>query len=894
MKKITFKVCFVLMCVLATSSFAQQTWRNTPLSEKEKSDFIQRNIPLNAKVFSVNMEELKSQLALAPKSGEYAGDSNTIIALPNSNGDMIRYRVEEASVFAPEMQDRYPEIRAYAGYGVDDRASYLRFTVSPYNGVNGIVLTGNRSNSVVIEAVPGNTSKAAFFKRSQRTRSARNPFECTTEDELTIDMGKVVTEEQVSRAADDATLRTFDLAMSVTPEYSAFHSPTHNLAEVNAAIATTVARNNAVYEIDFAIRFVLIANNDNVVYLGNAPSDPYGPTDANYNSELQTELTGTIGEANYDVGHLMAGVGNNGNAGCIGCICVNGQKGSGYTTSTSPVGDTFDIDYVAHELGHQFGGRHTFTHASEGPGIAQMEPGSGSTIMGYAGITGATDVQSNSDPYFHAISIQQITTHAKSRGCDVETATGNTNPVITPGADLTLPIGTAFRLTGSATDANGDALTYCWEQYDEDDASNAYPDPTSTSNNRPLFRSRNPNTTGIRTFPLMADLVANGVNGNTWEKVPTVGRSADFRLTVRDNRAGGAANVFDDIVVTWDASRGPLEVTSQNSGALWSSGTTETVTWNVNSTNLMAGASNVDILLSTDGGVTFPTVLASNVANDGSEMVTVPNTPAPYCRVMVQPTGAPFFAINTMDFPIDYSVVTNCTQYDSGAINLVIPDDGAQPGLGTVVTNVINIADTDVITDVNIGVNITHTYTNDLLFAVNHPDATQVFLWNQNCGADADIDALFDTDGAGPVCGSPTTGTIVAPLSDFDGKTLNGDWTFLIGDAWGMADTGQVNSWYVESCTTTETLLSVKDNDFATFGVYPNPSNGKVTVNLSTSADVQMSLHDIRGRQVYSALHANTSNTFNKKVDFSFVSSGVYLLQVESDGSKATKKLVIQ
>ena len=225
-----------------------------------------------------------------------------------------------------------------------------------------------------------------------------------------------------------------------------------------------------------------------------------------------------------------------------GCVCVNGNvfsnnhKGSGYTSSSVPVGDRWDIDYVAHEMGHQFGGRHTFTHQSEGGGIAQMEPGSGTTIMGYAGITGATDVQQVSDPYFHAISIQQITAHAKSRTCDVESGTGNAIPVVNAGSNITLPIGTAFELTGSATDGNaGDILTYCWEQYDENNAAQAYPNASDTNSNNPLFRSYSPSGGTSRIFPKLEDLLANGVNGNVWEKVPTVARSADFRLTVRDN-----------------------------------------------------------------------------------------------------------------------------------------------------------------------------------------------------------------------------------------------------------------------------------------------------------------------------------------------------------------------
>lgn len=891
MKKITLKgALFMLALISFAFSQAQNSWKKATVSEKEIVKMNEIGVPGSASMYSFNISGLQSKLAYAPQSGTFAGKSNTILELPDAEGNLKSYRVEEASVMAPELQATYPEIRSYAGYG--DNGEYLRFTVTPYNGFNGIILYPNRSESVVIQDIPGSTAnRTAIFKRSDRKKSGES-FECSTSDEVSIDMNRVMSENEI-QAADDATLRTFDLAMSVSAEYSAFHGGT--LATVNAAIATTITRQNSLYEIDFAVRLVLVAGNDSVIFF--TPGTPYSSTtDAAYNGDLQTTLDANIGSANYDVGHLMAGIGNNGNAGCIGCICVGGQKGSGFTTSTSPIGDTFDVDYVAHELGHQFGGRHTFTHSSEGGGIAQMEPGSGSTIMGYAGITGATDVQSNSDPYFHAISIQQITTHAKSRTCDLEAATGNTNPVVSAGSDLTLPIGTPFRLTGSGSDADGDTVTYCWEQYDEDDASTGYPDPTNNSDNRPLFRSYNPSTSTVRTFPLLADLVASGVNGTNWEKIPTVARSADFRLTARDNRAGGAANTFDDMVVTWDASRGPLAVTSQATGGIvWNNGDTETITWDVNNTNLMAGAATVDILLSLDGGVTYPTTLASGVANDGSEMITVPNSPAPYCRVMVQPSTAPFFSINTTDFAIDYSITLDCSEvFASANTPIAIPDNGGAFSTDGLTSTSTKTFGPNVYLSLN--VEATHTWIQDLRFDILSPGGTQLTAVNQPCGNFDDLNIDFFDGGGTIVCASPTVGNVspTQAFSGLNGESAGGVWTLGFVDQ-AAADTGTLVNWSVTICERTETILSVDEVAFESLSIYPIPNKGNFTIALSsaTSNDINVMVHDVRGRRVFDNSYQNTGS-FSQEIQLNNVQTGLYIVTITDGERKEFRKIVIE
>ncbi len=296
----------------------------------------------------------------------------------------------------------------------------------------------------------------------------------------------------------------------------------------------------------------------------------------------------------------------------------------------------------------ELGGNHTFSHASEGPTIAQVEPGSGTTIMGYAGITGATtDVASHSHDNFHAISIKQITDYIKATSCDVETGISNNVPSAGAGGDFTIPISTPFKLTGSGSDADGgDVLSFVWEQMDVATTFGAQPTTTATSG--PVFRCFPPTTSTSRTFPGLASIL-DGTNGNTWERLPSVGRTMNFRMTVRDNHPGGGQNNFDDMIVTVSGTAGPFGVTSPNTNVTWCPGT-HTVTWSVNGSETLSA--NINILLSTDGGNTFPTVLVANTPNDGTQDVTISCTYSTMARIKIESVGNIFFDISNANFTI--------------------------------------------------------------------------------------------------------------------------------------------------------------------------------------------------------------------------------------------------
>jgi len=372
---------------------------------------------------------------------------------------------------------------------------------------------------------------------------------------------------------------------------------------------------------------------------------------------MQTQVQIQIGGSNYDIGHVF-GTNSGGLAG-LGVVCSGNSKARGVTGSSAPVGDPFDIDYVAHEMGHQFDCNHTFNNSCNGNrnNSTAMEPGSGSTIMAYAGIC-SPDVQSNSDDHFHGISLEEMGDFITSgnHNCPVITQVNNVAPVVTStNGNVSVPANTPFILTCNATDADGDQLTYCWEQMDNEISTQS---PVSTSTNGPNFRSNSPITSPSRHFP---DLVSVGSgNNNPWEVLSSVSRTMSFRVFVRDNSITGGCNDHADVTVSVDENSGPFLVSYPNTtGIVWEGNTTETILWDVaNTDGSPVNCSIVDILLSTDAGATFPTVLASNVANDGSEAITVPNITASGCRVRVIADNGTFYDISDKNFLITLSTVT--------------------------------------------------------------------------------------------------------------------------------------------------------------------------------------------------------------------------------------------
>ncbi len=629
------------------------------------------SFPKQFKLFELNAAPLTKELLSV--AGKKASSHSTIISLPNADGQIEAFEVFEASNFEADLQGRFPEIRAFSGRGITDKYATLKLSISP-QGLQSMVFRTEKENEF-IEPYSGDHTVYAVFK-SQRS-TGKLPWTCSTQDQkLVAGIGeKLAANGSNLRSTGD--LKTLRLAQSVTAEYSNYFGATSS-AQVDlvlAAINATLTRCNGVYEKDLAIHLNLIAATTNVIYY-DPSTDPYAPASTGaggtWNGQLQSTLTAVIGEANYDIGHLFGASGGGGNAGCIGCICVNGSKGSGFTSPADaiPQGDNFDIDYVVHEVGHQLGANHTFSMSNENTGV-NKEIGSGITIMGYAGIT-SQDVAPHSIDIFHEASIAQIQANLATKTCPVTTAITNATPVVAPVSNYTIPKSTPFALTGSATDANtSDVLTYCWEQNDNASSrqtgASSVASPTKATG--PNWLSFKPTVSPTRYFPQLSTILAGGLvtgplpggdAGANIEALSSVARTLNFRLTVRDHApysptspvSVGQTN-FTDMVVTVSSTTGPFAVTAPNTAVTYPGGSTQNITWSVASTTATpVSCANVKISLSTDGGQTFPTVLAASTPNDGSEALVIPATPTTTARIKVEAVGNIFFDISNANFTI--------------------------------------------------------------------------------------------------------------------------------------------------------------------------------------------------------------------------------------------------
>jgi hypothetical protein len=606
-------------------------------------------MPTRYRALALDVAGLRQSLRAIPSEASKAAPA--VLRLPLPGGGYARFGVVESPILESPLQAQFPEIRTYRGQGLDEGSATIRFDLTP-RGFHAMILS--QAGTILIDPwSPGDTAHyIAYFKRDVL---GRDPFRC-----LTDEVGPRDARGETANALPTGdTLRTYRMALAVDGEYTSFVClpDPPGVACAMAEMTTAINRVTGVYERDLAVRLTMIAGEPQIIYT-DPDTDPYtNGVPATMREENQANLDAVIGNPNYDIGHVF-GTGGGGIA-VIGGVCISAQKGRAATGIGNPTGDPFYIDYVSHEIGHHFGANHSFNGSTDfcGPNrhaSTAWEPGSGSTIMSYSGLCSSENVQNDSDDYFHAGTLIEMSNFIQGIGsiCSANTPTGNALPTVSAGADHVIPSATPFTLTATGDDADGDALTFAWEELDLGAAG----PPNTDNGNRPIFRTYLPDPSPSRTFPQL-QYILNFDNTPpdfpVSESLPTTTRTMQFRATIRDNRAGGGGVASDSMLVSVTSGAGPFKVTQPDTHITWPEGTTQTVTWNVANTSAPpVSCASVNVLLSTDGGQTFPTALASGTPNDGAEDITVPSAATLTARVRVECVTSPFFDLSNVDFTI--------------------------------------------------------------------------------------------------------------------------------------------------------------------------------------------------------------------------------------------------
>ena len=672
------KLLLTLIVILAAINLSKANvsdWFKPVKQESIKNEKLARrnSIPSSAYFYEIDLQKLKSALATAPLRGTL-NSSPVVIDFPNAYGKTEQFKVYESPIMHRDLASKYPMIKTYAAQGITDPTATMRFSITQF-GLHAMTISGNHASNY-IDPYTTNGKYIIVYDKNSLSSSNQN-FECTTGDAADLPSLRNGG-SPMQFDANDQLLRTYRLAQSCTAEYGNIFAltPGQELADIQAQMTITMNRVNGVYERDLSVTMEFVPNNDTLIFFGNINNDPWSNE---WNTKTAQTIDARIGVNSYDIGHNFNTTGG-GNAGCIACVCLSTSqsgthKGRGMTGSPNPTGDPFDIDYVAHEMGHQFGGYHVMNTCSRsGSGSTEVEPASGSSIMGYAGIC-SSNVQAHSDDDFNYVNVRDITANIQSGNstCAFQTPITNQPPTADAGPNYTIPNGTAFVLEGTGNDPDGNAsLTYNWGQNDPAQSpGNASPQPTY--NVGPMYRSISPQPSPNRYMPNLRSVVQNNLIP-TWEVTPSVARTMNFSFIVRDNDIQGGQTASDLMTVTVD-NAGPFVVTSQNTTVTWNAGTSETITWNVaNTTNGTVNCQNVNIYLSLDSGYTYAYTLATGVPNNGSAVITVPaGATTSTGRIMVRGAGNIFYALNAALINIQSSEFV--MNFSTSSQDLCLPND---------------------------------------------------------------------------------------------------------------------------------------------------------------------------------------------------------------------------
>lgn len=664
-------IIFSCFLISSTSIFAQQNFWTNYIGVKVEAERERNVIPNDYKLMKLNVEGIQQQLLNAPTRNETYGIK---IKVPTSNGNYETFTVNEASVMHPDLQAKYPNIKSYVGKSTESINTTIRFSISPYFGFNAII----RNNEEVSYIESHNTDNSIYmvYSRKDLNNHVHN-FSCGVTGDDIDEMSNFYSADADMgiETVQDGQLRKYRLALATTIEYTEYISQQAGVNEgtdddkkaaVMDALNVALTRLNEVYERDLAVTMELVPNNDELIFIDN---DNYSPNNAGAMlGQNQTTIDSIIGKPNYDIGHVFfrATHGNDNGVAYLRSVCNNNTKAGGVTGAGNPVGDPFVIDYVAHEMGHQYGANHTQNNSCNRNGATAVEPGSASTIMGYAGIC-YPNVQNNSDAYFHAVSIQEMYSWITGSGnCGENIDTGNNEPILQPIPNKNIPKETPFVLTAIAEDTDGDILTYNFEQTDIQVAQMP-PRPNNTGG--PMFRSISATQENYRYFPRLSTII-EGYNPNfnspgnyrAWEKLPAVARQMNFSVLVRDNNPNGGQTARANVRLTVENNAGPFVVTSQTSDEIWNMNSAQTITWDVANTDIAPiNVEYVEILLSTDGGLNFDYVITDSTPNNGEYTFIVPEGlgETEEARIMIKAIDNYFLNVNSTNFTINSSLGLN-------------------------------------------------------------------------------------------------------------------------------------------------------------------------------------------------------------------------------------------
>jgi len=625
MKKI---ILFIFL--LSALSIKAQNSNNDLWSEVSKTEQSKKNNdfpPTKFKVYKLNLIVLKEQLKKVPSSRININNSKIVLNFPNEKGVFRKYKIAEASVLSKELQEKHPQIKSYIGKSIDN--SIIRFSISPYNGFKGIILNTTDAPTI-INRIENNYQ--IFSEKDYPIK--KSDFECEVIGEVENQTNNINKSTLVN-----GDLRLYRLALVSNGEYSQLvlddlgvSSTSSDAVKKSAVLGhlnslmTTV---NSVFERDASITMQLISTNENLIFLDPATDGLGNYTSVALLNTNQQVCDNIIGNSNYDIAHLLTT--GSGGVAALASVCNTTSKAkgtSGLSTYGSGIGQPFALQYkpLIHELGHQFSATHTFNSCDVADANTQtgVEPGEGVTIMGYSNSCwpGTESIQRHSDLFFHSVNIAQISNFIQNSGnCASIISTGNIPPTVNAGNNYTIPKSTPFKLEGTASDNDTSNLSYTWEQINPESAISP---PTSVATEGPVFRRLPPTSEPIRYLPNL-NTILNGQTANRWEVTPSVTRNLDFVFLVRDNDISGGETGADQMTVNVDENSGPFLITSNNTSTTWYSGSTQTLTWDVANTNTgLVNTPTVDILFSTNGGTSFPTILASNIPNNGIHSLEIP------------------------------------------------------------------------------------------------------------------------------------------------------------------------------------------------------------------------------------------------------------------------------